>query len=62
MVAEPNDAGELDEDVPIADLCAVCGHADDEHVLQDVEGEVATRVRCIVCGDWHNFVPRPDGP
>jgi hypothetical protein len=43
--------------------CAVCGHADADHVITEL-GETGTALarratRCVSCEDWHDFVPRP---
>jgi hypothetical protein len=41
-------------------ICAVCGHNESDHVEEDVDGETKLRGRCIVCNDWHGFVPKPE--
>lgn len=41
--------------------CALCGHADVDHVLQDIElaGGTVRRTYCEQCEEWHDFVLDP---
>jgi len=48
--------------VPSADEeCAVCGHPESAHVLEDVPQALEKRSLCAECDDWHEFISAREG-
>jgi hypothetical protein len=42
--------------VPSTDTrCAVCGHDEYAHVLEDIPGALEKPCLCTDCDDWHEF-------
>jgi len=39
--------------------CALCGHVERAHVLEDVPQSLEKRGLCAECDDWHDFTPAP---
>lgn len=57
MTLEHAENGELEGGVAVA-ACAVCGHAESEHTVQEAEeaGTTVTGEYCLECEEWHGFV------
>jgi hypothetical protein len=43
-----------------ATRCAVCGHDEYAHVLEDIPGALEKPCLCTDCDDWHDFTPVTD--
>jgi len=58
MTLEHTESGELEESGSVVERCAICGHADSEHTVQEAEeaGATPTRAYCLECEEWHEFV------
>jgi hypothetical protein len=58
-----NEPLEIDDESGAPDqICAVCGHRGDEHIVQEVEtaGTTERSIYCTECENWHSFVPAPE--
>jgi hypothetical protein len=53
---------EILDEAPSGRVCALCRHAEDDHLAEEAEAAGTTQRRsyCEQCEDWHDLAIEPD--